>query len=155
MNRNNGVCRRIYAARRASEVLMISRLPLLLLLTACATGSPNTLAGASSLTAAAIGAATGERSAGGCIAICTNGTVCNPRSGLCEQQPCRGRCGEGERCEETFAESKCIPGPATGVVTEAKGTQTRIPVVVPVTNPPDENHASPTIVPAAEQNPPR
>lgn len=105
------------------------------------------------MTAAAIGVAAAERSAGGCIAICTNGTVCNSKTGLCEPLPCRGRCGEGEHCEETFAESKCIPGAASSIVTQAKGTQRSTPVVVPVTTPPDPNHAAPTIVPAAEQNP--
>jgi hypothetical protein len=132
---------------------MTFRLPLLLLLAACSTGSANTLAGATTMTAAAIGVAAAERSAGGCIAICTNGTVCNTKTGLCEQLPCRGRCGETEHCEETFTESRCIPGAAASVVTQAKGTRRSTPAaVVPVTTPPDPNHAAPTIVPAAEQN---
>lgn len=128
---------------------------LLLLLAACSTGSANTIAGATTMTALAVGAAAAERSAGGCIAICTNGTVCNPKSGLCEQLPCRGRCGADEHCEETFAESRCVRGGPAGVVTEAKGSAPKTQVVAPIASPPDSNHAAPTVVPAAEQNPPK
>jgi hypothetical protein len=66
--------------------------------------------------------------------------------------PCRGRCGEGEHCEETFAETKCVPGAASGVVTEAKGSTPKTPAVAPITTPPDTTHTAPTVVPAAEQN---
>ena len=89
-----------------------------LALLACKTGSPNTLAGAALTTAAGIGAAVANRAAGGCIAMCTNGTVCNPNTGLCDRQACDGRCGPSEICEETFTGSKCVAG-TTGVVTKA------------------------------------
>src|SRR6266849_2293616 len=110
-----------------------------LALTACS-GNTSNLAGATTMTALALGAAAAERSAGGCVAICTNGTTCNTKTGFCEQLPCRGRGGENEHCEETFAESRCVPGGTTGVVAEAKGTQPKTPVVAPITTPPDSNH---------------
>jgi len=122
-----------------------------LLLAACTTGSSNTIAGATTTTALALGAAAVSRSNGGCVAICTNGTTCNPRSGLCEQLPCRGRCGADEHCETSFSESKCMPG-AAGVVTEAKTAPPKIPVVAPIPTAPDANHASPSITPAAQQD---
>ncbi len=129
--------------------------PLVLLvaaLVACKTGSPNTAVGAALTTAAGISAAAANRAAGGCIAICTAGTICNPRTGLCERQACDGRCGPSEICEETFSGSKCVVG-TTGVVTKADRNGIVIPVA-PVVQAPDSNHASPTIVPAAEQRDP-
>jgi hypothetical protein len=123
-----------------------------LLLLGCKTGSPNTLVGAAVTTAAGIGAAAANRAAGGCVAICTAGTVCNTRTGLCDRQACDGRCGQGEICEETFAVSKCVAG-TTGVAAKADG-QPRTAPVVPINQAPDANHASPTIVPAAEQRDP-
>jgi len=123
-----------------------------LLLAACKTGSPNTAVGAAVTTAAALGASAANRAAGGCIAICTAGTVCNPRTGFCDRQACDGRCGAGEVCEETFSGSKCVAG-TTGVVTQADRNGVVIPVA-PITQAPDTNHPSPTIVPAAEQRDP-
>jgi len=120
-----------------------------LALLACKTGSPNTLAGAALTTAAGIGAAVANRAAGGCIAMCTNGTVCNPNTGLCDRQACDGRCGPSEICEETFTGSKCVAG-TTGVVTKADRNGIVLPVA-PIAHAPDANHAAPTIVPAAEQ----
>jgi hypothetical protein len=101
----------------------------------------------------AAGSAVAERAAGGCIATCTNGTVCNPKSGLCEVLPCRGRCGSGEHCEQTYSGDKCVPGGGAGEVsTPARGNATRIPIA-PAPIPPDQT-GPPIIVPAAEQNPP-
>jgi hypothetical protein len=127
-----------------------------LLLAACRTATPgvSTAVGASTMTAAAIGAAAASRAAGGCIAVCTNGTICNTNSGLCERAPCEGRCGPGERCESTFTGNQCVSTPTTGVVTNANATKSPA-AVVPVTEPPDTNHASPTIVPTAEKAPPK
>ena len=122
------------------------------LLVACKTGSPNTAVGAAVTTAAALGASAANRAAGGCYAICTAGTVCNPRTGLCDREACDGRCGAGEICEETFSGSKCVAG-TTGVATKADRSGVVIPVA-PVVQAPDSNHASPTIVPAAEQRDP-
>src|SRR3954462_13124058 len=58
----------------------------------CHTGSASTLAGATTMTALALGSAAAERAAGGCIAMCTTGTQCNPKTGLCEVMPCRNQC---------------------------------------------------------------
>src|SRR5437868_14257826 len=87
---------------------------LLFLSTGCKTGSPNTLAGAAATTSLAIGAAAGSRAAGGCIAICTGETFCNPRSGLCEDFPCSGRCDSGEHCAQTLTDSRYITDGTSG-----------------------------------------
>jgi hypothetical protein len=123
-----------------------------LLLVACKTGTPGTAIGAAAMTAAGIGAAAANRAAGGCIAMCTAGTVCNSKTGLCDRLACDGRCAAGETCEETFAGSKCVTG-TTGIATKADGTGIVLPLA-PVLQAPEQNHASPTIVPAAEQRPP-
>src|SRR6267143_3942726 len=125
------------------------------LLAGCATGSSNTAAGAATTSAVAIGLAAAERAAGGCIAMCTAGTVCNPAKGLCEPLPCRGECGPNEHCEQTFSENKCVSGGPTSVEALVKGKTLAIPQIVPVTAPPTDG--SPTIVPAAqkEQNLPQ
>ncbi len=119
----------------------------------CKNAGVSTAAGAATMTTLAIGTAAYERSQGGCIAICTNGTVCNGRTGLCEVLPCRGRCGGDEHCEVTFSESKCMPG-AGGVTAQASGGKTQGPAIVPV-SPPNTTSAAPTIVPTAEQQPPK
>ena len=118
----------------------------------CKTGSSNTLAGAATTSAVAIGAAAVSRAAGGCIAICTAGTTCNPQNGLCEPMPCRGECGPNEHCEQTFSGNKCVSGGPTSVETLVKTKTPVTPQILPATAPPTDG--SPTIVPAAEQNPP-
>jgi hypothetical protein len=130
------------------------RAPLLtaLLLAACTTGSANTMAGAAVMTAAGLGAAAASRASGGCIAVCTNGTACNPRTGYCEVLPCRGQCSATEHCEQTFAESKCMPGSETGVTSVARGSSPKTPAVMPVNTSPSQS-GPPEVVPkAAEQN---
>jgi hypothetical protein len=118
----------------------------------CHTGGASTFVGATSMTALALGTAAAERAAGGCIAMCTNGTACNPNNGLCEPMPCRNLCGQSEHCEQTFTGDKCMPGAPTGVESLAKGSIPNVPSVVPVSTPP--NSGEPTVVPAAEQQPP-
>jgi hypothetical protein len=120
------------------------------ILAAACTSTTSSAVGAATMTAAAVGAAAVSRSQGGCIAICTNGMVCNPRNGLCEHPPCDNSCGPGERCEVTYKGSQCVSATATGVATQAPGTGGAAGVA-PVTQAPDANHASPTIVPAAEK----
>ena len=119
---------------------------LVLLLPACA---PSMAAGVASTTAAAGALSLAQRKAGGCYAICTGGTICNPRSGLCERAPCDGLCGRDEHCEASYAETKCAPGAPADVVSTAPGSQKTIPALQPegVTSGP------PQIVPAAERNP--
>jgi len=111
--------------------------------------------GASTMTAAAIGAAALQRSAGGCIATCVGGTICNPRSGLCEKAPCDGSCRPDQHCETSATESWCAPGPPGDVAAKSPGTQKTLPVLQP---PPPERSGitggPPQVVPAAEQNPP-
>jgi hypothetical protein len=124
-------------------------LSLSLLLAGC--HGVSTLAGATVTTSAALAASGAQRAAGGCWAVCTNGTSCNPRTGLCEVLPCRGRCGADEHCEEDFAESKCMPGATGDVTAQSKGQTSKLPLfpngLPPLSGPP-------TVVPAAEQNPP-
>jgi hypothetical protein len=118
------------------------------LLPACAASM---LVGATTVTAAAAGTSAIQRKAGGCYAICTAGTACNTNTGLCERQPCDGRCGPDQHCESSsFAESKCVAGAPSDVVSSAPGSQKTIPVLQPVPMP----SGPPQIVPAAEQNPP-
>jgi hypothetical protein len=121
----------------------------------CHTGSPNTFAGASTITALALGSAAAERAAGGCIAMCTTGTACNPKTGLCEVMPCRNQCLASEHCEQTFTGDKCMPGAPTGVESVAKANgQQNIPVAIPTALQPAATGGDPSIVPAAEQHPP-
>src|SRR6266404_2951353 len=119
------------------------------LLAGCATGSSNTADGAGTTSAVAIGLAAAERAAGGCIAMCTAGTVCNPAKGLCEPLPCRGECGPNEHCEQTFSENKCVSGGPTSVETLVQGKNATLPQVIPATAPPEDG--SPSIVPAAQK----
>jgi hypothetical protein len=118
-----------------------------LLLPACA----SVLAGATTVTAAGLGTSALQRKAGGCYAICTADTTCNPHTGLCEKLPCGGLCGPDEHCEFSVAESKCAPGAPSDVASKAPGTQKTIPVLPP---PPAISGGPPQVVPAAEQNPP-
>jgi len=123
-------------------------------LASCHTGGTSTFAGAATMTALAMGSAVAERAAGGCIAICTNGTACNPQNGLCEVLPCRNQCSATEHCEQTFTGDKCMPGAPTGIesVANAEKDKPRIPVGVPIS--PTPQTGTPTVVPAAEQTPP-
>ena len=129
-------------------------LTLLLLLAACRTGNVSQLTGAAAISSLAIGAAAASRAAGGCIAICTGETFCNPRSGLCESLPCQGKCGSGERCAQTMTDIRCVPDTMIGVESKASAASSKAPAIVPVT-PPNPSTGSPTIVPAAEQQPPK
>jgi hypothetical protein len=123
-----------------------------LLLPGCATSM---LAGATTVTAAAVGASALQRSAGGCYATCTNGTSCNPRTGMCERAPCDGLCRSDEHCESTATQSVCLPGPPSDIAAKAPGTQKAIPVLPqPSANERGVTGGPPEIVPAAEQNPP-
>src|SRR5438270_14087560 len=102
--------------------------------------SASTAVGASTITSAALAASAANRAAGGCWAVCTNGTSCNPRTGLCDVLPCRGRCAADEHCEEDFAESKCLPGATGDVTAQSKGQTNKLPVfpngLPPLSGPP-------------------
>ena len=122
------------------------------LLGGCKTGSPSTVAGALTMTGAAIGAAAVSRASGGCIAMCTTGTSCNPNTGLCERLACEGQCEAGYQCAETYSGARCVRGEVE-IAAKADGGTPALPVG-PVLQAPDSNHTAPTIVPAAEQRPP-
>ena len=116
----------------------------------CATGSSNTMVGAAVMTGLAAGSSVANRAAGGCIAICTNGTVCNGKTGLCDRMPCRGECGSGERCAESFTGYKCVPGGQPGdVASQAKGSGASLPVAPPPST--DSSSGPPRVVPKAEE----
>ena len=106
----------------------------------CKTGSPNTAVGAATMTGAAIGAAAVSVKSGGCIAMCTNGTVCNPNTGLCERH-------KPDPCADTFT-GACVQASGSVSTTADGGV---VQPIAPVVDAPDSNHAAPTIVPAAEK----
>ncbi len=90
---------------------MVRTAPLLLLLAAVACGSsaPYTIPAAVLNSAVAVGVSAQQRAAGGCYATCTNGAVCNERTGFCEPAPCVGNCGN-EICEATPSGTvRCTP----------------------------------------------
>jgi hypothetical protein len=70
---------------------------------ACKSSAPYTVPAAAINTGLALGVAGAQRANGGCYAVCTNGTVCNPRNGLCESAKpadvyCEEAPGGGMRC---------------------------------------------------------
>ncbi len=86
----------------------------------CASSAPYTVPAAILNSAVAAGASLEQRASGGCFAVCTNGTVCNPRTGYCETPPAGAACGPGAvdcgqlsayqvcRRDETGA-MRCVP----------------------------------------------
>ena len=97
---------------------------------ACKSSAPYTVPAAALNTGLALGAAGVQRAQGGCYAVCTNGTVCNPKNGLCEpaaagDQYCEPAPGGGVRCVplEIGKAQKNPLQPAAGVgVSPATGT---------------------------------
>ncbi len=71
-------------------------------LAACKSSAPYTVPAAALNTGIALGVSGIERAHGGCYAVCTNGTVCNPKNGLCESAKadvyCEEAPGGGMRC---------------------------------------------------------
>ncbi len=96
--------------------------------TACGSSAPYTVGAAALNTGIALGLAAGERAKGGCYAVCTNGTVCNPRNGLCESAKtdvyCQEAPGGGMRCVPLqIGREQKLPQPAGGIgVSPATGT---------------------------------
>jgi hypothetical protein len=107
---------------------------LLLVLPACAAGM---LVGATTVTGAALATSAAQRKAGGCYAVCTADTLCNPRSGLCERAP--------------PPEPGISPAAPGDVASKAPGADKKLPLLPP---PLPVSGGPPQIVPAAEQNPP-
>jgi len=60
---------------------------LLLVLGGCRTSAPYAVQSAAINTALAVAVAGASVSSGGCVAMCTQGWVCNPKTGLCEAPP--------------------------------------------------------------------
>jgi hypothetical protein len=99
-------------------------------LSACASSAPHTVGAAAINTGLALGGAAAQRAGGGCFALCTNGTVCNPKTGLCEKPAgdayCEEAPGGGMRCvplqigkeheQRPGANLPVGPSPATGTV---------------------------------------
>jgi hypothetical protein len=71
-------------------------------LAACASSAPHTAGSAAINSGLALGSAAAQRASGGCYAVCTNGTTCNPNTGLCEKPVADAYCeeapGGGLRC---------------------------------------------------------
>jgi hypothetical protein len=118
-----------------------------LALPACSSTARYTVPAAAINTGIAVGAAAASRAQGGCIAMCTNGTFCNPHTGLCEQGPsptavCQDAPGGGLRC---------VPVEVPAVSQQQAGREGATPLgVSPATGqtPPAPAVASPTTVPA-------
>ncbi len=97
-------------------------------LVACRSSAPYTVPAAALNTGIALGVSGIERAHGGCYAVCTNGTVCNPRNGLCESTKadvyCEEAPGGGMRCVPLeIGKQQKTPPPAAGVgLSPATGT---------------------------------
>ncbi len=95
---------------------------------ACKSSAPYTVPAAALNTGIALGLAGAERAKGGCYAVCTNGTVCNPRNGLCESAKadvyCEEAPGGGMRCVPLqIGREQKAPQPAGAIgVSPATGT---------------------------------
>jgi hypothetical protein len=136
------------AARYTVRVSALRLAPALLLAAGCASTAPYTVGAAVVNTALAAGTAAVQRAAGGCIATCTNGTVCNERTGFCERgvvaapsADARDVCGE-----DPAGGTRCIP--AVGARSEPPPV--RLPVgVSPATGsvPPPPSESSPRSAP--------
>lgn len=76
------------AARRRATLMVMLRLRhsalLLLALGGCTTSAPHGMESAAINTALAAVVAGASVANGGCVAMCTQGWVCNPKTGLCE-----------------------------------------------------------------------
>jgi hypothetical protein len=114
----------------------------LLVLAACGSSAKYTVPAAAINSGLAVGAAAASRATGGCIATCTNGTFCNPRTGLCETGPqpttvCQEAPGGGMRC---------VPIEVPAVAQEHAGKEAAMPAgISPATGsvPPPPSEASP------------
>jgi hypothetical protein len=96
---------------------MRPRLALLALVVAsgCRSSAPYAVPAAALNTAVAVGAALGQKAAGGCYATCSHGTVCNPRTGLCEAASSTEVCDQGET-----GSVRCVPVMGVGVARPAE-----------------------------------
>ena len=104
--------------RLARPLLAAASLALGLFLDGCKSSAPYTMPAAAINSAIAVGAAAAQRSAGGCYAQCVAGTVCNPRTGFCEQPGavCLGQPSDPPSClsrpGSTMGTAAQVPGAA-------------------------------------------
>jgi hypothetical protein len=112
----------------------------LLALASCRSTAPHTLGAAAINTALATGAAAAIRAEGGCYAICTNGTACNPRTGMCER-------GDSENLVDTAVRED---GRLTLKLREQQAGRAATPTVIGVGISPATGTAPP---PPAESSP--
>jgi hypothetical protein len=96
------------------RVTTLRALIMVVLLSSCTTPGGN----AAVWTAIALSASAVNRATGGCYASCSEGTVCNPESGLCEVLPCRGQCSEEERCDDSGFVERCVAKKTPDIVIE-------------------------------------
>jgi hypothetical protein len=93
----------------------------LALVAACKSSAPYTVPAAALNTGVALGLAGAQRAQGGCYAVCAYGTVCNPKTGLCEAPTsdvyCEPAPEGGTRCVPLQLQrtQKVEPQPAAGV----------------------------------------
>ena len=90
----------------------------------CQSSAPYTVGAAALNSAVAVGAAMGQKAAGGCYATCTHGTVCNPRTGLCESPSAAEVCDQGET-----GAVRCVPVMGVGV---SRGAEVPPPAPAPL-----------------------
>jgi len=91
---------------------------LALLGAACKSTAPYAVPAAAINTGVAAGFAAAQRSRGGCYATCTNGTTCNPRTGLCDRVVPGCACPQGKVCVEgTGGLAQCV-SPAPTMLSE-------------------------------------
>jgi hypothetical protein len=110
----------------------------------CKSSAPYTVPAAAINTALAVGVSAAQRSAGGCYAQCVAGTICNPRTGFCEQPGaiCLGQPSDPPSCLSR-------PGATMGTAAQVPGAagMTDSPIgISPATGsvPPPPASASPT-----------
>jgi hypothetical protein len=65
-------------------------------------------ADAALMTGIAVGTSAVQRHNGGCYANCPPGTTCNPATGLCDDQPCHGRCNSEQLCDTSGPFPQCV-----------------------------------------------
>jgi len=100
----------------------------LLALGACRSSAPYTVPAAAINTGLALGAAAAQRAGGGCYAVCTHGTVCNTKTGLCESPSadvyCEEAPGGGTRCVpiQIGKQEPAKPGTSPLGISPATGT---------------------------------
>lgn len=84
-------------------------------------------------TAIAAGVAASRRADGECFTPCNPGTVCNPKTGYCDPQPCGGKCRPEEDCVKTSWGEQCVPH----LELEVRGTAPGV-TGAPTSEPPPE-----------------